>query len=145
MFKMIHPTVDLGIVCSDFAASLHFYRDLLGFTEVLDIHIPTEIATGLGLAPGSFRQVRLQAGATKIKLMEIDSPPTERSLEFQAGVRWLTFIVDDVPTLVDQLQARGVEFMSEAISAHDAKHVVCAKGPDGMLIELVQLHDTDRP
>ena len=65
--------------------------------------------------------------------------------DFQAGVRWLTFIVDAVPGLVEQLRARGVEFMAESISAPDAKHVICAKGPDGMLIELVQLHDKDLP
>ena len=30
---------------------------------------------------------------------------------------------------------------AEPVSAPDAKHVVCAKGPDGILIELVQLPD----
>jgi hypothetical protein len=39
------------------------------------------------------------------------------------------------------LKAKGVEFMSDPVSAPDAKHVVCAKGPDGMLIEFVQLPD----
>ena len=71
MLQMINPAVDLGIVCSDFDASLHFYRNQLGFAEVLDIQIPAEVATGACLAPGPFRQVRLQAGQTKIKLMEI--------------------------------------------------------------------------
>ena len=145
MFQMNNPAVDLGMVCSNFDESLRFYRDQLGFEEVLDIQIPADVATGACLAPGPFRQVRLQAGQTKIKLMEIDAPPPARSFDFQAGVRWLTFIVDDVPGLVEQLRARGVEFMAESVSAPDAKHVICAKGPDGMLIELVQLHDEDQP
>ena len=139
MFEMLHPAVDLGIVCSDFEHSLHFYRDVLGFEEVLDIRIPPDVATGACLAPREFRQVRLKAGHTLIKLMEIDSPPNPRSDEFQAGVRWLTFIVEDVPLLVAQLKAKGVEFMAEPVSAPDAEHVVCARGPDGMLIELVQV------
>ena len=50
-----------------------------------------------------------------------------------------TFIVDSVPSLVETLKARGVEFFGEPVSAPDAKWVVCAKGPDGILIELVQL------
>ena len=82
-----------------------------------------------------------KAGNTLIKLMEIESPPAERKLDFQAGVRWLTFIIEDVPSTVHALKAKGVEFMSETISALDAKYVVCAKGPDGMLIEFVQLPD----
>ena len=141
MFEMKHPVVDLGLVCSDFDASLHFYRDLLGMEVALDIQIPASTATGARLAPSGFRQVRLQAGNTLIKLMEIENPPGERSFDFQAGVRWLTFIVDDVPSLVADLKDKGVEFMAEAVSAPDAKHVICAKGPDGILIELVQLPD----
>ena len=73
--------------------------------------------------------------------MEITSPSGERTHDFQAGVRWLTFIVDDVPGTVEKLRKKGVESMSEPVSAPDANHVDCAKGPDGMLIEFVQLPD----
>ena len=141
MFPMKHPVVDLGVVCSNFDESLHFYRDLLGMEVALDIDIPEAVATGARLAPRAFRQVRLQAGNTLIKLMEIESPPNARTFDFQAGIRWLTFIVDDVRALVEELKAKGVEFMAEPVSVPDAKHVICAKGPDGMLIELVQLPD----
>ena len=141
MFALEHPTIDIGIVCSNFEESLHFYRDLLGMEIALDIQIPRETATGARLAPAAFRQVRLKAGNTLIKLMEIESPPAARSSDFQAGVRWLTFIIHDVPETVAALKAKGVQFMAEPVSAPDAKHVVCAKGPDGMLIELVQLPD----
>ena len=69
--KLSHPVVDLCIVCSNFEESLTFYRDKLGFEVVLDIDIPEDLATGIGLAPQGFRQVRLQAGETLIKLMDI--------------------------------------------------------------------------
>ena len=141
MFRLTHPAIDIAIVCSDFKQSLHFYRDLLGLEEVLDIDIPASTATGAGLAPSGFRQVRLRAGPTRIKLMQIDPPPEPRSDAFQAGVRWLTFIVDDVPGTVANLAARGVEFLADPVAAPDAKHVVCAEGPDGVLIEFVELPD----
>jgi catechol 2,3-dioxygenase-like lactoylglutathione lyase family enzyme len=141
MFTLKHPAIDLGIVCSDFDEAYHFYHDLLGLEVVLDIQISQDLATGAGLAPRKFRQVRLKAGNTLLKLMEIDSPPEKRTHDFQAGVRWLTFIIENVPDTVERLKARGVEFLSEPLSAPDAKHVVCAKGPDGMLIEFVQLPD----
>ena len=141
MFELRHPAVDFCIVCSDFAESVHFYRDLLGMEPVLDIRIPEEVAVDAGLAPRQFRQIRLKAGHTLIKLMEIDSPPPPRTAEFQAGVRWLTMIVEDVPALVEELKGKGVEFLAAPISAPDAAFIVCAKGPDGMLIELVQPRD----
>ncbi len=141
MFKLKHPVIDIGIVCSNFAESLHFYRDMLGLAVALDIQIPAGTAKGACLAPEGFRQIRLRAGDTLIKLMEIDSAPKQRTFDFQAGVRWLTFIVEDVPSTVAALKRRGVRFMSEPVSAPDAKHVVCAEGPDGMLIEFVQLPD----
>lgn len=139
MFTMQHPIVDIGIVCSDFENSLRFYHELLGLEVALDILIPAGTATGACLAPREFRQVRLKAGDTLIKLMEIESPPAERTADFESGVRWLTFIIDDVPRTMSRLKAKGVEFLSEPVTAPDAKHVVCAKGPDGMLIEFVQL------
>lgn len=140
-FDLQHPVIDIGIVCSNFDESLRFYRDQLGLEVALDIRIPESTAVGAGLAPKEFRQIRLKAGRTLIKLMEIDSAPPERSLDFQAGVRWLTFICNDVPAEVERLKANGVEFMAEPVAAPDAKHVACAKGPDGILIELVQLPD----
>ena len=45
------PIVDIGIVCSNFDESLHFYRDLLGFHVVLDFEIPEDTAVSAGLAP----------------------------------------------------------------------------------------------
>lgn len=139
MFNLSKPTVDIALVCSDFEKSLHFYHELLGLEIVLDIEIPAQCATDAALAPRGFRQVRLLAGNTLIKLMEIDSPPSARSHEFQAGVRWLTFLIDDVPATKAALENRGVEFLSEPVPAPDAKFIVCAKAPDGVLIEFVQV------
>ena len=139
MLELTKPTVDIAIVCSDFETSLHFYRDLLGLEVVLDLTIPADCATDAKLAPREFRQVRLKAGDTLIKLLDIESPPKERSDEFQAGIRWLTFLIKDVPGTKAALEAKGMEFFSEPVAAPDAKHIVCAKGPDGILLEFVQV------
>lgn len=139
VFNLKHPAVDLGIVCSDFDKSLHFYRDILGLKVVFEIQIPENVAKDLGLAPRKFRQVRLQAGHTLIKLMEIESPPQERTFDFQSGVQWLTLIIDDVPGCVARLKEAGVEFVTDEPSEpDDARYVISAKGPDGMIIEFVQ-------
>ena len=139
MLNLSHPTVDIAITCSNFAASLDFYNNKLGFEIVLDLEIPDDLARDVGLAPTGFRQVRLKAGNTLIKLMDIESPPPAPTSEFSAGVRWLTFFVEDIQQTVKDLKQNGVEFLSEPISAPDAPGVVCALDPDGILIELVQI------
>ena len=139
MLKLSHPTVDIAITCSNFDKSLDFYHNKLGFEIVLDLEIPENLAQNLCLAPSGFRQVRLKAGNTLIKLMDIESPPPTPSDQFSAGVRWLTCFVEDIDESVKNLKQNGVEFLSEPISAPDAIGVVCAKDPDGILIELVQI------
>lgn len=139
MLNLSHPVVDIAITCSDFEASLDFYHNKLGFEIVLDLEIPQSLAQKTGLAPTGFRQVRLKAGNTLIKLMDIKSPPQTPIDEFSAGVRWLTFVVEDIQNTVDSLERNGVKFLSEPVSAPDATGVVCAKDPDGILIELVQI------
>jgi len=148
MLNLSHSTIDIAITCSDFEASLDFYHNRLGLEIVLELEIPDDLARGVGLAPTGFRQVRLQAGntlssdatrASVLKLMDIESPPPTPADGFSAGVRWLTFFVEDIQGTVDALKQKGVEFLSEPIGAPDAVGVACAKDPDGILVELVQI------
>ena len=139
MLNLSQPTIDIAITCSDFTASLDFYHNKLGLEIVLELEIPDDLARDVGLAPTGFRQVRLKAGNTLIKLMDIESPPPTPSDEFAAGVRWLTFFVEDIQGTVEALKQNGVEFLSEPISAPDAVGVACAKDPDGILVELVEI------
>jgi catechol 2,3-dioxygenase-like lactoylglutathione lyase family enzyme len=139
VLRLTHPIVDIAIVCSHFKESLRFYHDELGLAIVEDVQIPDEVATGAALAPRGFRQVRLRAGNTLIKLMDIAAPPPRRSDTFAAGVRWLTFFVEDLRKTFEQLKTKGVKFVTDPIAASDAAGVVCAVDPDGILIELVQL------
>lgn len=139
MLNLSHPVADIAITCSNFAESLDFYHKKLGFEIVLELEIPETLATEVGLAPTGFRQARLKAGNTLIKLMDIASPPPTPTQAFPAGVRWLTFFVADIENTVENLKRNGVEFLSKPVSAPDATGVVCAKDPDGILIELVQI------
>jgi len=144
MVKVERPTIDIGLVCSDFEASLHFYRDILGLEIAVEVMVDDEGATKFGLAPRGFRHVRMKLGGTLIKLMEIESPPARRGEEFQAGVRWLTLIVSDIYATYNDLKAKGARFLTEPGPTHakgeDAvAGVVCAVDPDGLLIEFVQL------
>ena len=139
MLKIKHSIVDIGINCHDFDRSLHFYRDCLGLEVLEDVQIPAELATSARLAPKSFRQVHLAGGDTRIKLMEIDSPPPPLPSGFRAGVGWLTFFVENLEETVAALKEKGVEFLSEPYVISPTSAVVAAPDPDGILLEFVQL------
>ena len=139
MLHLTRKIVDIAITCSDFEKSLAFYRDILGLEVVMEIEIDGDLPVKSGLAPRPFRQTRLQAGETLIKLMQIESPPATTSKDFKAGVRWLTFFVEDLDATYRELVDKGAEFLAAPLSAPDAAGVACALDPDGVLIELVQI------
>ena len=138
MIKLTHPVVDIAIICSNFEESLRFYHEVLGLEIALEIHISDELAKGVGLAPRGFRQVRLRAGNTLIKLVDIASPPPPLSDELSSGVNWLTFLVEDIGQTIEGLKQDGAELLAEPFAGPDAVGVVCTRDPDGLLIEFVQ-------
>jgi catechol 2,3-dioxygenase-like lactoylglutathione lyase family enzyme len=140
-FKLSKPRLDIAIVCSDFTASLDFYHHRLGLDIAYDLQIDTTRAVRSGLAPAAFRHVRLRAGETLIKLMQIDPPPEPDQGGFHAGVRWITFFVHDLTDTVAQLTTRGIPFLSEPLRGL-AGWFACAQGPDGVILEFVELHPT---
>ena len=138
MLKMTRPIVDIAITCSNFKESLRFYHELLGFEIVLEVDTSDELAEAIGLAPRGFHQIRLKAGNTLIKLMDIESPPPPANHGFDTGLGWFTILIDNIAETVKELKGKGVEFVSEPVDAPEAV-VACVKAPDGILIEFVQL------
>jgi catechol 2,3-dioxygenase-like lactoylglutathione lyase family enzyme len=129
--------VDVAIVCSDFDGAVEFYTVLLGLPVAEDIQIPPSLAVPSGLAPSGFRHLRLRAGKTLLKLMEISPAPGPATHEFRAGIRWLTLRVEDLAATVGRLEAQGVKFMSPPIRGL-AGYFACAEAPDGVILEFVE-------
>jgi glyoxylase I family protein len=138
-FQLLNETIDIAIVCSDFAVAVDFYQLKLGLPTYADIEIPDRLAVPSGLAPHGFRHLRLKAGNTLIKLMEIEPAPARVPQEFRAGVRWLTFRVADLDATMSELSRRGVRFLSTRLEGL-AGAFACAQAPDNLLIEFVELY-----
>ena len=138
MLKMARPIVDIAITCSNFNESLRFYHELLGFEIVTEVDTSHELAKDIGLAPRGFHQVRLKAGNTLIKLMDIESPPPPADHGFDTGLGWFTILIEDIAETVKELKQKGVELVADPVDAPEAV-VACVKAPDGILIEFVQL------
>jgi catechol 2,3-dioxygenase-like lactoylglutathione lyase family enzyme len=141
--ELTAPQVDIAIVCSDFAESRDFYQHKLGLEVAFDLQIGSDLAVPSGLAPGPFRHLRLRAGHTLIKLMEIDPPPGPAPVGFHAGTRWLTFFISDLRGTMRELSAQGVRFLSEPVHGL-AGWFACAQAPDGVILEFVELFAADR-
>ena len=76
--------IDIGIVVTDMERSLSFYRDLLGLPVI------AEITTAL---IGKGRMVQLKHGESLIKLVQLDTSPTEQSskgISQALGYRYIT-------------------------------------------------------
>jgi catechol 2,3-dioxygenase-like lactoylglutathione lyase family enzyme len=138
LLEFTEPRIDVAIVCADFDASLDFYHRNLGLEIAYDLQIDHDRASLSGLAPGPFRHVRLRAGETLIKLMQIDPPPPPAQPGFHAGVRWLTFFVRDLDETIRRLSERNVPFLSGPVRGL-AGWFACAQDPDGVILEFVQL------
>ena len=83
MFALEHPTIDIGIVCSNFEESLHFYRDLLGMEVWADFKDDSQYVQNMTGVPGAhIWMIKLKAAdGDSIELL----PPIALN---DAGRRW---------------------------------------------------------
>jgi len=94
-FQLSSRTVDIAVVCSDFAAAVDFYQRQVGLPVHADLEIPND-SPSLRPRATQIPSSTAESRDTLIKLMEIEPAPPAVPDEFRAGVRWLTFHVRDL-------------------------------------------------
>jgi catechol 2,3-dioxygenase-like lactoylglutathione lyase family enzyme/dienelactone hydrolase len=119
-----------GLTVADLDRTIAFYCGLLGLRLIVrKSQVDGELAfldTGSGMLeifgrPGAQRALDVPAG--------------------RAGVRHLTFAVDDVVATVGRLEAAGVEITERPRDAHNReliRRVAFCRDPDGLQIELIE-------
>ena len=124
--------IDIGIVVTDMERSLSFYRDLLGLPVI------AEITTAL---IGKGRMVQLKHSESLIKLVQLDTSPTEQSskgISQALGYRYITLLISDIDTTMTRLtQANVTVTISITQLDNDAK-IAMVEDPDGNIVEFVQ-------
>ena len=139
--KLVKDSVDIGLVVKDVNKSLEFYRDLLGLKYIgVFLEMPDEFARKGPIFSQGFKLHGLEAGTSMIKLVETKNPPSgERGkLDAALGIRYLTFIVDDVNAIYKELSAKGADFAGPPIEIPARKAtIVMLRDPDGNHVELV--------
>lgn len=135
----------VGIVVSDMAASLHFYRDLIGMSVWADFEDDSPYLQSLTELPGvRVRMVKLSAkGSGSIELLQYIShpqpvPPARRACD--VGCNHVSIEVDDLDGLHETLAQHGFRFHAPpAVSPDGAAKVAYCRDPEGVIVELVEL------
>ncbi len=123
----------VGMATGDLEACLHFYVDLMGLKLVLRKSSPG----------GRGEVVFLDAGGA---MLEIVAPggtvePARTVPNGEAGLRHLTFTVENVDEAFAELTAAGVEPVEaprDAINREMLARVAFVRDPDGIIVELAQ-------
>lgn len=135
MSKNIVKVLHVGISVSDMERSLKWYKEVLGFGELLkDDYVPP-----LGARICFIRG----CGGYEIELFQYDQPkeiPSDRltpNSDLQTiGTKHAAFETDDMPALKAHFVACGVDIAHEVTM--DGEAVMFIRDPDGVLLEFIQ-------
>ncbi|AML57282.1 VOC family protein [Serratia rubidaea] len=119
----------IAIIASDYAASKHFYCDILGFTLQGEYYRAERDSWKGDLALN---------GQYVIELFSFPSPPARVNRPEACGLRHLAFSVDDIEQAVAQLQAAGVACEPVRVDPYTESRFTFFSDPDGLPLELYE-------
>lgn len=145
MIRDFHHVV---LLVTDFDRSLDFYCNTLGFELISrdeDRRGPF-LDQMFGMEGVIIKLSLVRAGGEIIEVIEPVAPPELRAVtdhsESPRGIARIGWEVDEIDSMVDDLKAKGVEFVSEIVDMtvghYAGGKVVFLRDPDGILLELQQ-------
>ncbi len=141
---MANTTRHVGIVVKDLAKTTDFWANLIGFKLHIDaIEQSPYIDELLGIPNPGLRTVKLiDENGFIIELLEFANYPAKHNWEGSLATTGLTHIaltVKDLESLTTKLKENNYKFISEIKkSPNGAVKVVFVKGPEGLMLELVE-------
>jgi catechol 2,3-dioxygenase-like lactoylglutathione lyase family enzyme len=141
---MANTTRHVGIVVKDLAKTTDFWINLIGFKLHIDAkEISPYIDELLGIANPELRTVKLiDENGFIIELLEFVNYPAKDNWEGSLATTGLTHIaltVSDLESLTTKLKENNYKFISEIKkSPNGAVKVVFVRGPEGLMLELVE-------
>lgn len=136
----------LGICVTSLAASVPFYRDLLGFRALTRVHVSGADADRLlGLAGVDQTTVFLERDGVRLALFEFRSPKPLGSGKPRAmnevGMAAIMLRVDDLDATLEKMRAAGTRILEDTRTDYPAygSRLVFLTDPDGTLIQLVEI------
>jgi lactoylglutathione lyase len=141
---MANTTRHVGIVVKDISTTTDFWINLIGFKLHIDaIEQSPYIDELLGIPNPGLRTVKLiDESGFIIELLVFANYPAKDNWEGSLAATGLTHIaltVNDLESLTTKLKKNNYKFISEIKkSPNGAVKVVFVKGPEGLLLELVE-------
>jgi catechol 2,3-dioxygenase-like lactoylglutathione lyase family enzyme len=142
---MISQIRHTGLVVADLEAALRFWRDLLGFSVVRQMEESgPHIDAMMGLTDVRVTTAKLNApDGGMIELLHFHShtdKPRWTGTPYSTGFTHVALTVENIDALCTTLQAEGVTFFAPPQHSPDGKvKVTYCKGPEGVLLELVEI------
>lgn len=126
------PRIDVGMVTTDLAGALRFYRDLLGFTEAGELDLP-----------GICHIRRLQCGETIFRIVVPAHPPERQAhvggYDAETGLRYLTLTVTNLEEIVAAAAAAGYPVPHPPRQLRPGTVAAQIADGQGITIELMQV------
>jgi catechol 2,3-dioxygenase-like lactoylglutathione lyase family enzyme len=141
---MTNTTRHVGRVVKDIAKTTDFWTNLIGFKLHIDAkEISPYIDELLGIANPKLRTVKLiDENGFIIELLEFAKYPAKDNWEGNLATTGLTHIaltVSDLESLTTKLKENNYKFISEIKkSPNGSVKVVFVRGPEGLMLELVE-------
>lgn len=116
----------VAIICSDYHAAKEFYVEKLGMPLVREVYRPERHDYILTLLVGNM----------EIELFVMENPPLRVTNPEARGLRHLAFRVNDIESVVAELNGRGIETEPIRVDPFTGGRMTFFRDPDGLPLEL---------
>jgi catechol 2,3-dioxygenase-like lactoylglutathione lyase family enzyme len=134
----------VGVVVDDLEAATAFFVDL-GLERVGAGTVEGEWVdrvVGLEGVRAEMVFVRTPDGNGRLELSKFHSPSDDEGAPPAAanrlGIRHVSFVVDDLETMVEGLRGKGLNTVGEVQDYEDTFRLCYVRGPEGIIVELAQ-------
>jgi catechol 2,3-dioxygenase-like lactoylglutathione lyase family enzyme len=134
----------VGIVVEDLQAAVEFFTELgleTGGTGQVEGDLPERII-GLDDVAAELAMMRAPEGGAEVELVKFHSPPMKAgdpdAPSNVAGLRHVSFLVEDIDAVVAGLNDRGVELVGELVRYGNSYRLCYVRGPEGIIVELAE-------
>lgn len=145
--NMVAP-LEVGIAVRDLSLMRRFYEGVLGLSFVNQVTVPEEKSRQAALGSEGYTVARLQTPyGERIKLFAPANPPLAKAIpEYvfdEPNASYVTFIVDDINSLLEKMKAAGVSFMTgeRRVEVRPETFLAFCRDPEGNVLEIVQYGD----